>query len=212
MPRRPVVPVVTLLSALSALACDSEGDPDPTGPGVVAGQPSLPPAGAAYHGTVAHRFLSGAAQLDCASHGGFSSSVQPPTTRGATATADYNATFVGQLVLAPPVVPATTTHPLNLLVHMVERITLAEDQGGVRTFDTELVTFELGGSTAPGGALVRESPALFSAGRTVITSLSGGRYRIESSYDVWLEISLDGGRSWNQAEGVVRMTLGQPTP
>jgi hypothetical protein len=92
---------------------------------------------------------------------------------------------------------------------MVERITLAATQGAVRTFDTELVTFELGGSAAP-AATVRESPALGSTGRTTITSLSGGQFRIESYYDVWLEISLDGGQTWHPADGAVRMTLGPP--
>jgi len=55
--------------------------------------------------------------------------------------------------------------------------------------------------------MVRESPSVASTGRTTITTISGGQYRIESFYDVWLDISLDDGRTWHPAEGVVRMAL-----
>jgi hypothetical protein len=161
---------------------------------------------------VAHRFLGGSALLFCGTHGGFTSAAAPPATLGGTATSDYFATFQGELVLAPPLVAATETHPLAVQVHMVELITLADAQGDTRTLDTELATFELGGPTAPGGAMVRESPTLASTGRTTITAVSGGQYRIESYYDVWLEISTDGGATWDAAEAAVRMTLGPPMP
>ena len=199
------------LFVIATLACSGTGG-DPTGPGVQVGQESLPSGGAAYHGAVPHVFLGGSAVLTCSSHGEFTGAVAPPAPQGATVTSDYFATFEGQLDLAPPLVPAPVTHPLSLQAHMVERITLAGAQGAMRTFDTELITFELGGSVTPAGAMVRESPSVASTGRTTITALSGGQYRIESFYDVWLEISLDGGRTWHPAEGVVRMTLSRPTP
>ena len=202
---------VSAFFLLTTLACSGIGG-DLTGPGVRIGQQSLPAVGGAYHGAVPHRFLGGSAELPCGSHGLFTSAVEPPTVQGATVTSDYFATFTGQLVLAPPLVPATVTYPLSVPVRMVERITLASTQGAVRTFDTELVTFELGGSTTPAGAMARESPTLVSTGRTTITTLPGGQYRIESYYDVWLELSLDGGGTWNPAEAMVRMTLGPPTP
>jgi len=194
------------LFVLATLACSGTGS-DPTGLGVQAGQESLPAVGAAYHGTVAHRFLGGSAELTCSSHGEFTGAVAPPSTQGATVTSDYFATFEGQLILAPPLVPETVTHALSLQARMVERITFAATQGAMRTFDTELLTFEWGGSTAPAGVMVRESPSLASTGRTTITTLSGGQYRIESFYDVWLEISLDGGGTWHPSEAVVRMAL-----
>jgi len=199
---------VGALSLAATLACSGSVG-DPLAPGVQVGQESLPAVGAAYYGAQGHGFLGGSAVLTCSSHGEFTGAVAPPTAPGATVTSDYFATFTGQLVLAPPLVSTSVTHPLSVQVHMAERITLAGTQGAVRTFDTELVTFELGGSAAP-AAMVRESPARSSTGRTTITTLSGGQYRIESYYDVWLEISLDGGRSWHSADGAVRMTLGAP--
>jgi hypothetical protein len=149
--------------------------------------------------------------LTCSSHGGFTTSVAPPTVQRGTVTSDYFATFEGQLVLEPPVVASVDTLPLSIQVHMVELITLAGTEGDTRTFDTELATFELGGTAAPAGVMVRESPSVASPGRTTITALSGGRYRIETYYDVWLELSLDGGGTWHPADNAVHMTLGPPT-
>lgn len=197
------------LLALLTLAC-SETSGDPTGPGVTVGGDALPAVGAAYHGVAPHQFLGGSAQLFCSVHGGFTSAVSPPASQGGTVRSDYFATFQGQLVLAPPAVAATVTHPLSVQVHMVEQITLAGTQGTLRTFDTELVTFELGGPTAPGGVMVRESSSTASTGSTTISTLADGQYHIESLYDVWLEISLDGGATWNPAAEAVRMTLGPP--
>lgn len=139
---------VSALFLLTALAC-AETSGDLTEPGVQVGQQSLPALGGAYHGAEPHRFLGGSAELPCGSHGLFTSAVEPPTVVGETVLSEYFATFTGQLVLAPPLVPATVTSPLAVPVYMVERITLASTQGTVRTFDTELVTFELGGPTTP---------------------------------------------------------------
>jgi hypothetical protein len=201
---------VSGLLLLPAIACEDSSNP--LDPGVQVGAQSLPAAGAAYHGAASHRFLGGNARLDCGSHGGFSSAVDPPASQGATVTSSYVATFNGELYLAPPLVPTATTYPLAVSVTMTELITLAGTQGSVRTFDTELAQFALGGSTAPAGAMVRESPSLASTGQTTITALSNGQYRIESHYDVWLEISLDDGGTWNPAEAAVRMTLGPDAP
>lgn len=195
---------------LGTLACSGPGG-DPMGPGVEVGEDSLPPAGSAYHGGTPHRFMGGSAELTCSSHGGFTAAVAPPTTQSGTVRSDYFATFEGQLVLEPPLVASTVTHPLSLQVHMGELITLAGTQGTTRTFDTELATFELGGSTAPAGVMIRESPSVASPGRATITALSGDRYRVETYYDVWLELSLDGGGTWHPADNAVHMTLGPPT-
>ncbi len=206
-PRRLTVAALVLVATLGC----SETSDEAAGPGVQVGQVSLPAPGAAYHGGVAHSFLNGNALLTCGRHGEFSGAVEPPATPGATATVDYSATFEGQLALSPPLVAASVTHPLSIQVRMVEQITLASTQGAVRTFDTELSAFELGGSTAPAGVLVRESPSVASTGRTTVTALTNGQYRIESFYDVWLEISLDDGATWNPAAEAVRMTLGPAT-
>jgi hypothetical protein len=189
---------LTLVSFTSAAGQD---------PGIIVAAVALPSADASYHGGT-HVFLDGGARLDCGSHGGFTSSVDPPRAPGTTAIADYHATFTGELALDPPHASTAVVHPVAARAHMVERITFAVRRGDALVFDTELVAFDLGESGLPAGVLVRESPGRVSPGRATITTLTRGRHRVESYFDVWLEISLDGGRSWSPAAAAVRMSIG----
>lgn len=152
-------------------------------------------------------FLGGQATLFCGTHGVFSGSASPPERVGQTVVSEYTATFVGELTLEPPLVSSTVTHSLAVHARMAESITLTQSSGEGTVFATELVTFELSGTDMPEDVLVRESPGLESTGVTRITATSDGRSRVETSYEVWLEMSLDGGGSWHQAEHAVRMTL-----
>ena len=63
--------------------------------------------------------------------------------------------------------------------------------GPTRFFDTEMLQLDISG----GPLMIRESPTLPSLGRTAITDL-GGMYRIDSFFDVFTELSLDGGQTW----------------
>jgi hypothetical protein len=83
------------------------------------------------------------------------------------------------------------------------------------TFDTEIVAMSLSGeATLPDGGslpvLVRESPTLASSGQTTISDLGGGLYHIDSFFDVFTELSVDGGNSWISASEVVRVTTVPP--
>ena len=50
--------------------------------------------------------------------------------------------------------------------------------------------------TLGGGTLIRESPTRQSLGQTQITDLGGGQFRIDSFFDVFTELSVDGGQTW----------------
>jgi hypothetical protein len=173
--------------------------------GIVVAEARLPASGSAYRGGT-HAFPGGV-RLTCGSHGGFTSSVAPPAGPGQTAIADYRATFVGELALPTTSAAGPIVHRIEAPVHMVERITFGERRGDAQVLETELVALDLSGGGLPSGVLVRESPRLGSLGRATVTALERGRSRIESVYDVWLELSTDGGRSWSRAEAAVRMTL-----
>jgi hypothetical protein len=198
--------ILVALALIASASCSRDGS-DPTGPGVLIGEVSLPAPGAAYHGSEPHLFHDRSVTLFCGTHGVFSNAVEPPAQVGETVLSEYVATFVGELILEPPAVSSAVTHSLSVQARMAERITLAEIREAARIFDTELVTFELQGTGMPADIMVRESPDLASPGVTTVTADSGGLNRVESHYDVWLEISLDGGRTWDRAEGTVRMTL-----
>jgi hypothetical protein len=60
------------------------------------------------------------------------------------------------------------------------------------TFDVEMMSMSLSG----GGVMIRESPSRPSLGRTSIESIGGGMYHIDSFFDVFTELSLDGGATW----------------
>jgi hypothetical protein len=64
------------------------------------------------------------------------------------------------------------------------------------TFDTEMLQMSLQGNTPFGPVMIRESPTRASTGKTTITDLGGGMYHIDSFFDVFTELSVDGGASW----------------
>jgi hypothetical protein len=77
-----------------------------------------------------------------------------------------------------------------------------------RVFDMEVLELNLTGLL--GGVepfMLRESPTLASTGQTTITLEPGGTYRIDSFFDVFTELSLDGGTTWAQGVGPVPVAL-----
>jgi hypothetical protein len=71
-----------------------------------------------------------------------------------------------------------------------------DDQTGSH-FDLELLSMPISGGTLPSGLMIRESPTLPSRGKTVAHDMGGGQFRISSFFDIFTEISLDGGATWN---------------
>ena len=79
-------------------------------------------------------------------------------------------------------------------------------------FNTEMVQLDISGGNLPGGMRLRESPSRASTGQTQDTSLGGGQFRFDSFFDVFFELSLDGGQSWFQPTSPTRLFLGTPAP
>jgi hypothetical protein len=79
-------------------------------------------------------------------------------------------------------------------------------------FDAELLSLNISGGTLPLGMLVRESPTLASVGHTDETSLGGGQFRIDSFFDIFVELSLDGGQTWVPSNQPTRLLLGTGNP
>ncbi len=80
------------------------------------------------------------------------------------------------------------------------------------TFQTEMLSMNLSGVSPFGPLMIRESPTLPSLGQTSITDIGGGLYRIDSFFDVFTELSIDGGATWiPDSQGPARVYL-TPTP
>ena len=91
------------------------------------------------------------------------------------------------------------------------------DAGGAEnitgTFQTEMLSLNLSGGTLPPGVMIRESPTLQSTGITSVTDIGGGLYKIDSFFDVFAELSIDGGLTWmpsNNGAGHVEL-VPEPT-
>ena len=75
--------------------------------------------------------------------------------------------------------------------------------GDTRIFDTEMLQLDLSGP----GFMIRESPAKASLGHTRIVGGGGGGYHIDSFFDVFTEMSLDGGQTWIPSSDSIRVHL-----
>jgi PEP-CTERM motif len=97
-------------------------------------------------------------------------------------------------------VPVTSTGPVRTMV-------FGKVGNTTGVFDTEMLALNLVGTT-PAPFMIRESPTLRSTGKTTITDIGGGMYHIDSFFDVFTELSIDGGVTWTpDSGGSVRMTL-----
>jgi hypothetical protein len=66
---------------------------------------------------------------------------------------------------------------------------------------------DLSGPSMPAGIRLRESPTLASTGQTTIRSNATGGFYVSSFFDVFTEISLDGGSTWHPASGGSQLVL-----
>jgi hypothetical protein len=72
-------------------------------------------------------------------------------------------------------------------------VRFTEVQGSAGFFDTEMLSMNLIGGS---GWQLRESPSKQSTGQTRVQPEAGGQYHIDSFFDVFTELSVDGGQTW----------------
>ena len=77
---------------------------------------------------------------------------------------------------------------------------------GDEVFQTEMLQLDLSGGNLPPNVRLRESPTLASIGQTTITPAAGG-FMVSSFFDVFTEISLDGGNTWSPSSTPGHMEL-----
>ena len=99
--------------------------------------------------------------------------------------------------------PAVATGPVTT------RITNPGGNGSTATYDTEILQLNLQGNGPFGRFMIRESPTLQSTGKHTIKPDARG-YRISSFFDVFLELSIDGGQSYIPANRSIRVQPSAP--
>ena len=92
--------------------------------------------------------------------------------------------------------------------------TLVRGKGGATTgsWDTEILSMSLSGDVGGVSIEIRESPSLPSPGQTTVVDLGGGQYQIDSFFDVYTELSIDGGAFQPQTNAAGRMSLRRTRP
>ena len=71
---------------------------------------------------------------------------------------------------------------------------------GTRLFDTEMVSLDLVGAPF---FEIRESPTKQSLGQSLVINQPGGKFGVSSFFDIFTELSLDGGATWQPASGAL---------
>ena len=84
-----------------------------------------------------------------------------------------------------------TFHPVSAPAQVAVRVTNIGSSGQDTAFDTEMLQLDIQGP----GFMIRESPTRASTGKTSIRQVPGGNM-IGSFFDVFTELSLDGGATW----------------
>ncbi|MFN0165806.1 MAG: hypothetical protein ACKV22_05185 [Bryobacteraceae bacterium] len=97
------------------------------------------------------------------------------------------------------------TYVVDLTVLEINRI---GNPTGV--FQTELLQMDLIGGLPP--FLLRERPTVPSLGQLGVTQAGTGTYAFDSFFDVFTELSLDGGQNWIPADQTMRLNLSTPEP
>jgi autotransporter-associated beta strand protein len=116
------------------------------------------------------------------------------------------ATFTSQLDFNFSTNGGITYAPLSATVQNSAIIIHSQDTGGVSFYDLTLTQFDF---TAP-GVMGRISQTLPSNGEETVTPIPGG-YTINSFFDVFTELSIDGGNTWLPALGPAHLE-GRPDP
>jgi hypothetical protein len=115
-------------------------------------------------------------------------------------TETFNAIVEGMLDDGTGPQPVVLTGPVS---------TVARSKGGATTgsWDTEIISMSLTGDVGGISIQIRESPALSSVGQTTVTDTGGGQWEIDSFFDVFTEISIDGGPFQPQTNPAGRIIL-----
>lgn len=138
------------------------------------------------------------------SHGGLTDPIVPPPLNVTATYASAN-TFVDLEFSSDngaSWIPARTTGGVRASIKHVQ------DTGGRQLFDTEMLSLDLSGAAL--GFMLRESPTRVSLGKHTVRPDPSGLFFVSSFFDVFLDLSIDGGQTWIPADRAIRVNLNPP--
>jgi hypothetical protein len=167
--------------------------------------PTLPPLNGEYISPEKwHALYANGIIISNASHNRFLQT-QPPPPVGGTQVHNFGST-VELDITQPGVGTLHVSAPAQVQVQVHNAGPSGDDQ----FFETEMLQLDIQGGNLPNGVMIRESPTRASTGETRIRPTAGG-FQIGSFFDVFTDISLDGGASWSTSDTPARMELGRDT-
>src|SRR5262249_2905393 len=167
---------------------------DTLAPEVAKPNPNLPPLDGNYISPQQwHALYANGIIITNVSHNRFTQT-QPPPPPGGSQTENFGSTVIGLISMDGGASFQPFSAPASVVVQVSSRSD--EDIGSTRFFDTEMLSLSLSGGSLPGGVMIRESPTRASLGRTSVRTTAGD-YRIGSFFDVFTEVSTDGGATWS---------------
>lgn len=131
-------------------------------------------------------------------HTGFNS-IQLVTS-GANEIENFNSELFGVATINGVSLPFELTGPVS-----VEAFGKAGVVTG--TFTTQMLSMDMTGTVGGHSVEIMLEPTVASTGQTSITALPGGMFEIRSFFDIFTEISLDGGPFMPQTDGPTLVTL-----
>ena len=120
----------------------------------------------------------------------FSPCISLPANPGIFNTHTFSFNFAATLNRAGlPPVQINSPAQLSMQIHMVVQNSTEE------TFNLEILSMNLGGTSLPDGLMLRLSPTESSNGQAIVR-LENGQYGTDSFIHLFMEISTDGGQNW----------------
>jgi hypothetical protein len=111
-----------------------------------------------------------------------------------------------------PAQPPGAPNPYPFSISFFDVFVELSPSGGTAFYDSEMLSLSLEGvDPLIGPFMIRESPTLPSLGHYSVEALASGQFRIDSFFDIFTELSLDGGQTWTPSQGPSRLTL-MPEP
>jgi hypothetical protein len=135
-------------------------------------------------------------------HGGFTFCIDPPSDGG---TQDHHFDSDVDLQL-------NSGGCLKAPAAVTVRVTHTNTVGCARLYGTEMLQLDVAGGDLPPGMMIRQSPTKRSFGQLRVQPAQGGGYLMASFFDLWTELSLDGGQTWTLATNSTRMALTNNSP
>jgi hypothetical protein len=179
--------------------------------GVTASTPNLPALNGAYVTPAqAHQlYNAGALSIEIINirHSQFSGSFAPPLNVG-----DSTAHSFGSLLTGDLIINGGPANPFAASAQVTVDVTKASGANGspLGMFNTQMTQLDVTG--LPGGALIRVDPTSPSLGQTTISDAGGGMFHIDSFFDIFTDLSLDGGQTWIPSTGSGHVDLVPAAP